>query len=115
MLFYLLKKSLDAAAGDGSLLLICRSSAAPARTDPNIYIRMLILLDTRCIITPKYGKTVFLLLDTITYEKTVKLKQFDTIAITITRHPVLANSNIFGSSNAGETKWRTVRGSRLGM
>ena len=57
VLLYSLMKSLDAPAGNDCLYLICRYSAAPAHTDPNISKDsihgncLLILLDNRSNIT----------------------------------------------------------------
>ena len=87
-----------------SVLIICRSSvsAAAAHADPNISKYgiheecTLIFLAARRNITIKYG-AIYLLLDSITNEKTSKLIQLDIIARTITRHQALA-----GSNNSGE-------------
>ena len=77
-------------------------SSTSSHTDANISIRisiqgecMLILLDTRSNITSKYS-TNFVLWDTITNEKTAKLIQLHTVAVTIIRHATLASSNTFG-------------------
>ena len=67
VLSYSYKKSLDAAADDGSHHLICPSSAAAAHTDPNISKDgihgeyMLVFSDPRKNITPKYNKRLFII------------------------------------------------------
>ena len=95
MLFYSLKKSLDAAADDFSQHHICQSSAAAAHTNPNITKGgihweygecMLKFWDTTSNITHKYG-TILLLLFDATIEKILKLIQLDTITNTFSDIP----------------------------
>lgn len=55
---------------------------------------MVLVLDTRSDITPKY--VIFLLLHPITNENNVKLIQLDTISSILTPDPTLAGSNNSG-------------------